>query len=201
MFYSITIQKIVVVLVSLLLPVLSFAQGSSAELSEELTQEFKNVFKKIGMNTNNKNSFEDGTFLDLQDQSVYLSEQYYKGFQLVSFGATWCPPCREELPTLQILEEILYDEDAFTYHMVYVQEDTDIVQSFVDEFGYSFSHLLDETGSIALKNNVRGIPTTFLVDPLGNIVLHHTGSFDWSQKKIVQAIKNVIELWHNSAAS
>ncbi len=160
-----------------------------------LTSEFKRIFKNIGMNTRNSGSFVDGEFLTVAGKSKQLSERYSDAFQLISFGATWCPPCREELPTLQVLSDRLNEEDAFIYHMVYVQEDMKTVALFVNENEYTFSNLLDESGTIAVSNNVRGIPTTFLIDPYGNIVFQHIGGLDWSQQQIISAIKNAISTW------
>lgn len=88
---------------------------------------------------------------------------------MLHFWATWCPPCREEMPLFQKL----YDElstSGLVIIGINVGESPEIVRNFVRESGVTFPILLDEKGEIANRYGVRGLPTTFWIDSEGKIV-------------------------------
>ncbi len=172
---------------------ISFLHAQETDMSSKV----KRIFNDIGMNTQISGPFRDGEFIDQRTNEPFFLKNFYdEKFQLISFGATWCPPCIEELPTLQRLTDELSDEkEYFAYHMVYVQENKNAVSNFLAQYDYSFTNLRDESGTRALQNNVRGIPTTFLIDPDGNIVFSFFGGNDWGKSSIVMAIRNAINTW------
>jgi peroxiredoxin len=86
---------------------------------------------------------------------------------VINFWATWCAPCRAEMPMLQSTWE-RYGE-AVTVVGVDVDEAPAAVQAFVDELGLTFPIALDEGAEISGRYNVRGLPTTFFVDSSGII--------------------------------
>ena len=90
---------------------------------------------------------------------------------LLNFWATWCPPCRAEMPEFnEIYEARLQDED-FVVIAVDVQESDAQVQRFLDELGLAFPVAMDRDGAVAQHYEVRGLPATFLIDREG--VLRH----------------------------
>jgi cytochrome c biogenesis protein CcmG/thiol:disulfide interchange protein DsbE len=96
---------------------------------------------------------------------------------IINFWATWCPPCRRELPALQAAFETYQDQIGFV--AVDVKESPDKVVAFVDELGLTFPVVTDEAGQVSdVAYEVRGIPTTFFVDANGVIVTRHVGPLD-----------------------
>jgi len=91
---------------------------------------------------------------------------------LVNFWATWCPPCRAELPAIQ---EAYQNSDNLVVLGLNFQESPQDVKSLVAFEGLTFPVLLDEGGSVALKYRARGLPTSFFVDPQGIITAVHIG--------------------------
>lgn len=90
----------------------------------------------------------------------------YKGTAVVlNFWASWCVPCREEMPLLQKISE-LYSDDL-TVVGVNVMEDRPVVSSFTGEYGITFPVLLDERGFVDRLYVVRGLPTTYFIDAKG----------------------------------
>lgn len=87
---------------------------------------------------------------------------------LLHFWATWCPPCREEMPVFQKLYNEL-NTSGLVIIGINVGESPEIVKNFVRETGVTFPILLDERGEIANMYKVRGLPTTFWIDPAGKI--------------------------------
>lgn len=88
---------------------------------------------------------------------------------MLHFWATWCPPCQEEMPTFQKLYEEL-GPSGFTIVAINVGESPEEVKKFVKEKGLTFPVLLDSKGEVANRYRVRGLPTTYWIDPSGKIV-------------------------------
>lgn len=114
----------------------------------------------------------DFELTNLAGESIRLSE--LKGtVVLINFWATWCGPCRLEMPAIQERYERFLPELAVL--AVNFDEPVDDVQSFVDELSLTFDVLLDPGAKIQDLYRVRGYPTTFLVDKEGIIQVHHIG--------------------------
>ena len=97
---------------------------------------------------------------------------------LVNFWATWCAPCREEIPDLIALHEELKD-DGFA--VIGITVDTDgsaLVKQFADEMQITYPILLDETSEVAESfGGVYALPTTYVVDKTGTITHRTIGLF------------------------
>lgn len=97
---------------------------------------------------------------------------------LVNIWATWCPPCREEMPSIQRLYEA-FGDSGFTVLAVSIDADTTPVRPFVEELGLTFPILLDPRGSIQTLYGTVGVPESFVVDRSGRLVLRRLGADDW----------------------
>lgn len=97
-------------------------------------------------------------------EQVRLSD--FRGQTVVlNFWATWCVPCRTEMPDLQAA----YENDDVVVLAVNQEESDAAVQRFVDEFALSFPVVLDRQGDVRAHYNVIGLPATFFIDPDGVI--------------------------------
>jgi peroxiredoxin len=99
---------------------------------------------------------------------------------LLSFWATWCTPCRTEMPTLDALFQSYKDHD---FEVVAVASDVqgiEAVQPFVTQLHLSFTTLLDSTGQVTRLYGVTSLPTTYLLDREGRLVTVAIGSHDWA---------------------
>ncbi|MCU0842780.1 MAG: TlpA family protein disulfide reductase [Thiobacillaceae bacterium] len=112
---------------------------------------------------------------------------------LVNFWATWCPPCRREMPSLERLVQNLKGTD-FVALAVDVGEDADTVFAFLGQLepAPSFPMLLD-LDSRAMQNwPVRGLPTTYLVDRQGRIAYSAIGGREFDHPEIEAAIRALL---------
>jgi thiol-disulfide isomerase/thioredoxin len=112
---------------------------------------------------------------------------------LINFWATWCPPCRREMPSMERLSQALKGE-PFAVLAVDVGEDADTIESFTSqlEIPPTFPILLDTRGRSLRAWNIAGLPTTFLVDRQGNIVASAIGGREFDHPEIVRAIRELI---------
>jgi cytochrome c biogenesis protein CcmG/thiol:disulfide interchange protein DsbE len=110
---------------------------------------------------------------------------------LINFWATWCEPCRDELPSLQRLREALRDR-PFEVLAVDVGEGEARIRTFLEKTPVGFPVLLDRD-SIAMKAwNVRGLPSSFVVDADGAIRYSFLGELDWAQEHIVATVRSLL---------
>lgn len=93
---------------------------------------------------------------------------------VVNFWATWCVPCREEMPDLQHLADTFAGQPLSVWG-VNLQEDAESVQRFADEVGVRFPLLLDADGAVVRSYGVRGLPATFVIDKEGTVRYRRLG--------------------------
>jgi thiol-disulfide isomerase/thioredoxin len=110
---------------------------------------------------------------DLTGAPVSLSSFQGK-IVLVNLWATWCPPCREEMPALQAFYE-KYKNHGFVLIGINQEEARDVVQSFVKEFGLSFPVWLDEDYLAQRVFNTVSLPSSYLIDRKGRVRLMWIG--------------------------
>ncbi len=87
---------------------------------------------------------------------------------LVNFWATWCPPCRAEMPAIQRVYD-RYRDQGFTVLAVDLQESDAQVAAFAEDMGLTFPILMDRDGSVFARYRVMALPSTFFVDRDGII--------------------------------
>lgn len=108
----------------------------------------------------------DFALADLSEQNVQLSDLRGKP-TLINFWATWCPPCRTELPDI----EDFYQRHGDQIHVLGVNwsEDRQLVADFLEKRGVTFPNLLDLQGKAFVAYRLTGVPSTFFIDEYGII--------------------------------
>ncbi len=118
---------------------------------------------------------------DLDGKELSLSD--LKGKKVfLNFWATWCPPCKAEMPEIEKLYQETKDSDLVIV-AVEIGEPLDTVKPFIDKNKYNFKVLLDPDQSVATKYNITSIPTSYFIDTDGNIVSQHVGGMNIDQMK------------------
>lgn len=108
---------------------------------------------------------------------------------VVNFWATWCPPCRREMSSLERLHLATQDKNVVVL-AVNVGEDIDTVFPFMGMIdpAPSFPILFDTNGTVMTKWKVRGLPTTYIVSPEGKIVYRAIGGREFDHPSIEKAV-------------
>jgi len=108
---------------------------------------------------------------------------------VVNFFATWCGPCRKELPAFQLLAERYADRDL-TFLLVDMQEDPDAVAVFLSELRVTLPAVVDSSGEVAKSYRVRGLPSTFFIGRDGVIRQAQLGELD--ERLLEAGIANIV---------
>ena len=131
-------------------------------------------------------------FKDLEGRMHDLAELRGK-VVLINFWATWCPPCRREMPSMERLAQALKGE-PFVALAVDVGEDADTIEAFISQLDTmpTFPILLDTRARSMKAWKVAGLPTTFLVDKRGHIVSSAIGGREFDHPEIVKTVRELI---------
>jgi peroxiredoxin len=111
---------------------------------------------------------------------------------LVNFWATWCVPCRDEMPSIERLRASL-DGRRFAVLAVNLAEPESRIQKFLDAVPLGFPVLLDRDAKIARAWQAKLLPATYIVGPDGAIRYRHLGELDWSKPEIRAQIDRLMK--------
>jgi peroxiredoxin len=129
---------------------------------------------------------------DLSGRAVRLANLRGR-IVFLNVWATWCEPCREEMPAMEALYERFHGPD---FEMLAVNADQggrELVEHFVEEFHLTFPVLLDPELQIADRYGVTGYPETFLIERNGRVVGHVIGPRDWDSPASHAAVRRLID--------
>jgi thiol-disulfide isomerase/thioredoxin len=111
---------------------------------------------------------------------------------LVNFWATWCEPCRDEMPSIEKLRRSL-DARRFSVIAVNVAEGPRAAAGFMEKMGLGgFNVLLDRDMKTSRAWGARILPATFIVDPAGKVRYSYYGALDWSRSDVRSLIAKLI---------
>jgi thiol-disulfide isomerase/thioredoxin len=120
----------------------------------------------------------DFSLRDLDGREVALRD--FRGrLVLVNFWATWCPPCREEIPAMQTLARDLGPQGLVVL-AVNFEEEPEAVRAFARDTGMRLPVLLDRDGGVGRQYRVTGLPTSVFVDRRGALAGTVLGFRDWA---------------------
>lgn len=107
---------------------------------------------------------------------------------IVNFWATWCPPCRAEMPSMQRAWEQIKD-DGILMLAVNVGEDAQTISQFTSEVPVDFPLPMDLDSKVTQRWPMRGLPTTFVVDPEGRLVYKAQGEREWDDPALLDLVR------------
>lgn len=127
--------------------------------------------------------------MDLDEKIHSLSD--YKGKPLiVNFWATWCPPCRAEMPSMERAWQLI-ESEGIAMIGINVGEDFDQVFGFTADIDVSFPLLLDMDGQVTHSWPIQGLPTTYILNPDGEMVYRMIGAREWDDEDLLDAVRDL----------
>jgi peroxiredoxin len=132
----------------------------------------------------------DFNLLDLNGKRVILSGLKGK-IVFLNFWATWCSPCREEMPSMQKLNARFKDKD-FAMLAVSLKEPASVVEKFFKDYSLTFTALLDSDGELMTPYRIRGIPNTYIIDRDGTIIGKAFGPRKWDDQQAIALFEHLI---------
>lgn len=122
----------------------------------------------------------DFKVMDLATRDTVSLDDYRGSVTLVNIWATWCLPCRDEMPSMQALYDSLAGR-GFRIAAVSIDEGSpEDVVAFAQKLGLTFDILHDRSGTIERLYQTTGVPESFLLDRRGILVKRVIGAHDWS---------------------
>ena len=135
----------------------------------------------------------DFTLDDLTGKKIQLSSLKGKVI-LVNFWATWCPPCRAEMPGMEKLYQTLKSNPDFVMLAVDSQEDPATVKAFIEKNKYHFPVLLDQNGTVTAQYSIRAFPTSYIIDRKGRVIGGVVGARAWETPGMLKGLQKLLQM-------
>ncbi|MDR2210945.1 MAG: TlpA family protein disulfide reductase [Spirochaetaceae bacterium] len=128
----------------------------------------------------------------LMDNSPLSLADFQGKVVFLNFWATWCGPCRAEMPSMEALYQH-FKEAGFEMVAVNYRENRKTVNAFTEQFNLTFPISLDPSGRINGLYGVEAFPTTYIIDREGKIVTRVVGSLNWNTPELFAAFEALLE--------
>ena len=125
------------------------------------------------------------------DGAVHRLADYRGKTVLVNFWATWCTPCRAEMPSMERLRRSM-EGRPFAVLAVNMGESARVARDFAEKLPVAFTVLLDREGSVTRAWGARVLPASFLIGPDGAIRYSYFGDLDWSSDEVRARIESLM---------
>jgi len=131
------------------------------------------------------------TINDLQGVKRSLSDHKGKVI-LLNFWATWCPPCREEMPAMQRMWE-RYKDQGFVIIAPSADYDAKLAEDYLKEYGLTFPALHDPAGDLSNLYGVEAFPMSFLINHKGMVEASVVGRMEWDTDEAIFVVEHLLE--------
>ena len=138
----------------------------------------------------NSKAYENVIFMDINQKNVNLDD--FKGKLIIlNFWATWCAPCKEEMPSLDNLQSNTKLNNLKIFPINISQENVPKIESFFNELNIkNLDIYIDSPITLAKKLSLRGVPTTILFNKQGKEFARIIGSIDFNDEGFINWLKN-----------
>jgi thiol-disulfide isomerase/thioredoxin len=124
-----------------------------------------------------------------RDGNLVPFSQFSGEIVFLSFWATWCPPCRAEMPNIQHLHDAFREDVSF---VLVSMEQQDVLDEYMDKHGYDIS-VYRMVQNLPEKLQSSSIPTTFLISPEGEIQVKKTGAAKWDGRFFREYLRSELD--------
>lgn len=157
-----------------------------------IDQNIKELVEKLGGGIAKKPvKIIDAEIMNINGNTSKLSN-YKNKIIMLNLWATWCPPCRAEMPSMQKLYDNYKNKD-FTIIAVSQGEDLNTVKKFLVNNPFNFPIFIDKNNEIARSYSTGSIPTTYLINKQGYLIAQFIGGREWNSKEAIDLINELIK--------
>jgi thiol-disulfide isomerase/thioredoxin len=157
----------------------------------DLPANVQDSFRKAGLTLlREKRQIRDFTLKTIDGKSLTLSQLKGK-VVFLNFWATWCPPCRTEMPSMEILYQ-RYKDKGLEFVAVDIMESGAEVSGFLRDNSYSFPIALDASGNVSSSYGIQAVPATFIIDRDSKIIFSAVGARSWNTPAIFTAFERLL---------
>lgn len=161
---------------------------SAPGAKEDDTVKSRSVFTLF----NSQGQLPEMRFINRKNREITL-EAFRGSFVLLNIWATWCAPCREEMPALDRLQEKLGGPNFHVLPLSIDETHPSVIRKFYKDMGIKFLYVYhDPTGGTFSDLNLPGIPATILVDRKGHGIGYVVGPVEWDSPEVIQEIKSYL---------
>ncbi|MEK6651461.1 MAG: TlpA disulfide reductase family protein [Nitrospirota bacterium] len=123
-----------------------------------------------------------------------LSSSDFKGKVLfINFWATWCQPCREEIPSIEGLFKRFLDNKDFVMLTILFRDDPQTAINYLKQNGFNFPVMLDKEEQTARAYGLTGVPETYIVDKKGILREKIIGPYQWDSPEALELISRLLK--------
>ncbi len=138
-------------------------------------------------------SFPNLLILDADENVTEIG--YKKGILVINFWATWCAPCKKEMPSLNTLAQNMRHEDLQIITVASGRNSKEAIDAFFKDYNLiNLSKYRDPKGKMAIKYGVTALPTTVVIDPTGVEIGRIIGDIDWDTANVREFFKKLVTL-------
>ncbi|MBA4372097.1 MAG: thioredoxin [Thermodesulfovibrio sp.] len=112
---------------------------------------------------------------------------------LINIWASWCQPCKEEMPSLEALYRSMSSTEGFRMITILYKDSPEGALDYMKSQGYTFPVYIDADGVSAKKYGVTGVPETFIVDKQGKLVKKVIGGMDWNSAEVKDYLQALLK--------
>ena len=167
-------------------------QGNGSSKKNKGEREIDQLFEDMGV----QKVSEDTEPLEIKLKDVKGKEIALSDFRgkivFLNFWATWCPPCRNEMPSMEKLYQRFKDRE-FAMIAISLQEPASRVEKFFREHNLNYIALLDSKGEVGSQYGIRSIPTTLILNRSGKVIGGVIGAKEWDSRKSFALFDYLIE--------
>jgi len=155
--------------------------------------EGNDLFQKIGIQQIKGDKKAPNFFLEgLSGRKIELKD--FKGKVIfLNFWATWCGPCKEEMPSMEALYQQFKEKDFILLSISVDYEGLKPVKEYMEKHRYTFPVLIDSKFKVLDLYEVKGIPTTFIIDKKGRMIGKSIGPRNWKSQEVISLLHLLTE--------
>lgn len=121
---------------------------------------------------------------------IHTLADYQDKVVVVNFWATWCPPCIKEMPSLQSAADQLKADDIHVLG-INIGDDKEAIEDFLELTPVDFPLLMDEDMNSMAEWSLKGLPTTHILNPAGQIAFTVLGDREWDEPALLDQIRSL----------